>query len=91
MSLALQSHSAKSSLKQTNNFVSDPTQCVRLANNNSALALRMHRSIQPSNKTNNSDSDHARRVCLTKIKASLGKQRPNQNSNHINCLKVNST
>ena len=70
MSLALQSHSAKSSLKQTNNFVSDFVQRVR-TNNNSALALRMHSSTQPSIKTNNSDSEHAPRATQLKIKHPL--------------------
>ena len=51
----------------------------------------MHRSTQPSIKTNNSDSEYALRVCLTQNKASLAKQKPYQNSNHINCIKVNST
>ena len=91
MSLTLQSHSEKSSLKQTHSFVSDAAQRVRLTNNNSALALRMYRSTQLSIETNNSDSERAPRVCLTKNKASLAKQIPNQNSNHINCLKVYST
>ena len=81
MSLALRSHSAKSSIKQTNNFVSGPAQRVRLTNNNSALAQRMHRSTQPSIETNNSDNEHAPRVCLTKNKASLAKQITNQISN----------
>ena len=77
MSFELQSHSSKSSLKQTNDFVSDPAQRVRLTNNNSALALtltltltRMHRSNQPFIKTKISDSEHALRVCLTQNKAS---------------------
>ena len=91
ISLALQSYSSKSSLKQTNNFASDPAQRVRLTTNNSALALRLHCATQPSFKTNNSDSEHALRVFLTQNKASLAKQIPNQNSNDINCLKVNST
>ena len=84
MSLALQNHSSKSSLKQTNNFVSDPAQRVRLTTNNSALATRMHCSTPPSIKTNNLDSEHALRVCLTQNKASLAKQEPNQISNQIN-------
>ena len=90
MSRALQRHSAKSLLKQTNNFVSGPAQRVRLTTKNSALATRMHRSTQPSIKTKNSDSEHALHVCLTQNIASLAKQIPNQNSNHLNCIKVNS-
>ena len=51
----------------------------------------MHRSTQPSIKTNNSDSEHVLRVCLTKNKASIATKIPNQNSNNINCLKINGT
>ena len=51
----------------------------------------MYRSTLPSFKTNNSDSEHALRVCLTQNNASLAKQRLNQSSNHINCAKFNST
>ena len=91
MSLTLQSHGSKSLLKQNFNFVSDPAKRLRLTTKNSALNTQMYRSTLPSFKTNNSDSEHALRVCLTQNNASLAKQKLNQNSNHINCTKLNST
>ena len=51
----------------------------------------MYCSTLSNFKTNNSDSEHALRVCLTQNNASLAKQRFSQNSSYINCTQFNNT
>ena len=46
-----------------------------------------HSNLLPSN----TDSEYAVRVRLTQNNSILAKQKPNQNSNHINCTKFDST
>ena len=78
MSPVLQSSISKLPLKHNTNFISDSSTRVHLTH------------LLPSN-TINSDSAYAMRVRLTKNNSILPKQKPNQNSNHINCTKFDST
>ena len=90
MSPAPQSSSSKLPLKHNPVFISDPTRHVRLIDI-SALATRIyHSNLLPTN-TINSDSQHVKRVRLTQNNSTLAKQKPNQNSTHINYTKFDST